>query len=336
MPGMTHWQSPRFFAWFGCAPRRRRRLAPPGATPQCSCWQPALARTPPLPCVPSREPRSATLPRAAAPCACRANTSPPSLVADMLCGALSVIGFSWIASPAATELEAVRRRWGAQQRLVPGPQAQQAGGGLHPGHPPPAPVLPPPLPPLYKCPPADLPPCCPPLLPTSKPQVVMDWLAKLLCLPPRFLAEDGGTGVIQSTASEATLVRAGCSIDIASAPCLPGRGGLLPAQGCSRPLPPAPTPAGRHGSLARQARLPCVPTERGSPRLVACAAGGAAVGQGARAAGAAGRGRRQSLRLLLRPGAQLRWAGHRPAGKGARRQRCCSGIRGGGSRAGRS
>ncbi len=38
---------------------------------------------------------------------CSANVSPPSLAADMLCGAFNVIAFSWIASPAATELEAV-------------------------------------------------------------------------------------------------------------------------------------------------------------------------------------------------------------------------------------
>lgn len=34
----------------------------------------------------------------------------------------------------------------------------------------------------------------------------MDWLAQLLHLPPHFLSSGGGTGVIQSTASEATLV----------------------------------------------------------------------------------------------------------------------------------
>lgn len=34
----------------------------------------------------------------------------------------------------------------------------------------------------------------------------MDWMAHLLHLPPCFLSEGGGTGVIQSTASEATLV----------------------------------------------------------------------------------------------------------------------------------
>lgn len=53
-----------------------------------------------------------------------ANTSTPSLLADLLCGALGVIGFSWIASPAATELEAVSggalgAGWGAP--LLPRP-----------------------------------------------------------------------------------------------------------------------------------------------------------------------------------------------------------------------
>lgn len=60
----------------------------------------------------------------------------------MLSGALGVVGFSWIASPAATELE----------------------------------------------------------------EICMDWLAQLLGLPACFLSSGGGTGVIQSTASEATLV----------------------------------------------------------------------------------------------------------------------------------
>lgn len=40
----------------------------------------------------------------------------------------------------------------------------------------------------------------------SPPQIVLDWLGQLLRLPPTFLSPQGGTGVIQSTASEATLV----------------------------------------------------------------------------------------------------------------------------------
>ncbi|KAM5190241.1 aromatic-L-amino-acid decarboxylase isoform 2-T2 [Callospermophilus lateralis] len=90
MPGVTHWHSPYFFAYFPTA------------------------------------------------------SSYPSLLADMLCGAVGCIGFSWAASPACTELETV----------------------------------------------------------------MMDWLGKMLQLPEEFLAgKDGeGGGVIQGSASEATLV----------------------------------------------------------------------------------------------------------------------------------
>lgn len=72
-----------------------------------------------------------------------AQSSPPALLGDMLSDALAVIGFSWVASPACTELETV----------------------------------------------------------------VMDWLAQLIGLPPSFCssAGKGGGGVIQGTASEATL-----------------------------------------------------------------------------------------------------------------------------------
>ena len=68
----------------------------------------------------------------------------PAILADMLSGALACIGFSWIASPACTELE----------------------------------------------------------------MVMMDWLAKMIQLPEHFLFshEGPGGGVIQGTASEATLV----------------------------------------------------------------------------------------------------------------------------------
>jgi len=51
--GMTHWQSPSFFAYFP------------------------------------------------------ANSSFPALLGEMMSGALNMIGFSWIGSPAATELETV-------------------------------------------------------------------------------------------------------------------------------------------------------------------------------------------------------------------------------------
>ncbi|XP_034939789.1 aromatic-L-amino-acid decarboxylase [Chelonus insularis] len=90
MPGVTHWHSPRFHAYFPTA------------------------------------------------------QSYPAIVADMLSGAIACIGFSWIASPACTELEVI----------------------------------------------------------------MLDWLGKMLDLPKEFLACSGGKGggVIQGTASEATLV----------------------------------------------------------------------------------------------------------------------------------
>uniref|UniRef100_A0A8D2JMW1 Aromatic-L-amino-acid decarboxylase n=1 Tax=Sciurus vulgaris TaxID=55149 RepID=A0A8D2JMW1_SCIVU len=90
MPGVTHWHSPYFFAYFPTA------------------------------------------------------SSYPAMLADMLCGAIGCIGFSWAASPACTELETV----------------------------------------------------------------MMDWLGKMLQLPEAFLAGKAGEGggVIQGSASEATLV----------------------------------------------------------------------------------------------------------------------------------
>ncbi|XP_066596148.1 aromatic-L-amino-acid decarboxylase [Prorops nasuta] len=90
MPGVTHWHSPKFFAYFPTA------------------------------------------------------QSYPAIVADMLSGAIACIGFTWIASPACTELEVI----------------------------------------------------------------MLDWLGKMLDLPKEFLACSGGKGggVIQGTASEATLV----------------------------------------------------------------------------------------------------------------------------------
>ena len=36
--------------------------------------------------------------------------------------------------------------------------------------------------------------------------IVMDWLAKLLHLPPGYLSSNGGGGVIQSSASEAIAI----------------------------------------------------------------------------------------------------------------------------------
>jgi aromatic-L-amino-acid decarboxylase len=87
MPGITHWQSPNFFAYFP------------------------------------------------------ANTSAPSILADLLSSGLGVQGMSWITSPACTELE------------------------TH----------------------------------------VLDWLAGMLALPERFMSHTAGGGVIQDTASSATL-----------------------------------------------------------------------------------------------------------------------------------
>uniref|UniRef100_A0A8C2XGK3 Aromatic-L-amino-acid decarboxylase n=1 Tax=Cyclopterus lumpus TaxID=8103 RepID=A0A8C2XGK3_CYCLU len=90
MPGITHWNSPYFYAYFP------------------------------------------------------ASNSYPAMLADMLCGGLGCIGFTWAASPACTELETV----------------------------------------------------------------MLDWLGKMLKLPDHFIAgtHGRGGGVIQGTASEATLM----------------------------------------------------------------------------------------------------------------------------------
>ncbi|KAG8572372.1 hypothetical protein GDO81_012030 [Engystomops pustulosus] len=90
MPGVTHWHSPYFFAYFPTA------------------------------------------------------SSYPAMLADMLCGAIGCIGFSWASSPACTELETI----------------------------------------------------------------MLDWLGKVIGLPEEFLAgsKGEGGGVIQGTASEATLM----------------------------------------------------------------------------------------------------------------------------------
>ncbi len=87
IPGITHWQSPNFFAFFP------------------------------------------------------ANTSGPSILADLLSSGLGVQGMSWITSPACTELETL----------------------------------------------------------------MLDWLAEMLALPEKFLSHTAGGGVIQDTASSATL-----------------------------------------------------------------------------------------------------------------------------------
>uniref|UniRef100_A0A2K5R4M7 Aromatic-L-amino-acid decarboxylase n=1 Tax=Cebus imitator TaxID=2715852 RepID=A0A2K5R4M7_CEBIM len=65
MPGVTHWHSPYFFAYFPTA------------------------------------------------------SSYPAMLADMLCGAIGCIGFSWAASPACTELETVMMDWLGQMLELP-------------------------------------------------------------------------------------------------------------------------------------------------------------------------------------------------------------------------
>ncbi|KAJ0393137.1 hypothetical protein P43SY_005432 [Pythium insidiosum] len=76
-PGLTHWASPNFFAYF------------------------------------------------------KPHGSEPSALADLLCASLNVVGFSWVAAPAATELEQVTCDWMA--RLMNLPEcflSTSAGGGV--------------------------------------------------------------------------------------------------------------------------------------------------------------------------------------------------------------
>ncbi|KAF6301599.1 dopa decarboxylase [Rhinolophus ferrumequinum] len=76
MPGVTHWHSPYFFAYFPTA------------------------------------------------------SSYPAMLADMLCGAIGCIGFSWAASPACTELETVMMDWlGKMLQLPEAFLAEKAGEG---------------------------------------------------------------------------------------------------------------------------------------------------------------------------------------------------------------
>ncbi|XP_046899413.1 aromatic-L-amino-acid decarboxylase [Hypomesus transpacificus] len=79
MPGVTHWQSPYFYAYFPAA------------------------------------------------------SSYPAMLADMLCGAIGCIGFSWAASPACTELETVMLDWLGKMLKLPGDfiaGTQGQGGGV--------------------------------------------------------------------------------------------------------------------------------------------------------------------------------------------------------------
>ncbi|KAL2894799.1 Tyrosine/DOPA decarboxylase 2 [Bienertia sinuspersici] len=73
MPGLSHWQSPNFFAYFP------------------------------------------------------ANASNSGLLGEILCSGLNVVGFNWIASPAATELEAIVIDW--MGKLLKLPQEFLFDGG---------------------------------------------------------------------------------------------------------------------------------------------------------------------------------------------------------------
>ncbi|KAK1325309.1 Tyrosine/DOPA decarboxylase 1 [Acorus calamus] len=75
LPGLTHWQSPNFFAYF------------------------------------------------------QANASNPGILGEMLCAALNVVGFNWISSPAATELETLVMDWMAKFLHLPREFTFASGGG---------------------------------------------------------------------------------------------------------------------------------------------------------------------------------------------------------------
>lgn len=74
MPGVTHWHSPYFFAYFPTA------------------------------------------------------NSYPAILADMLCGAIGSIGFTWAASPACTELEMVMMDWLGKMLQLPEAFLMEKGG----------------------------------------------------------------------------------------------------------------------------------------------------------------------------------------------------------------
>ncbi|KAM7530443.1 hypothetical protein LguiB_033853 [Lonicera macranthoides] len=73
IPGLTHWQSPNFFAYF------------------------------------------------------QSNASVANFLGEMLCTGFNVVGFNWISSPAATELESIVMDWLA--KLLELPKSYQFGGG---------------------------------------------------------------------------------------------------------------------------------------------------------------------------------------------------------------
>ncbi|XP_073107459.1 tyrosine decarboxylase-like [Elaeis guineensis] len=78
-PGLTHWQSPNFYAYF------------------------------------------------------QANASTAGFLGEMLCSGLNVVGFNWIASPAATELESIVMDWMGKMLKLPSSflfSGGQGGGGV--------------------------------------------------------------------------------------------------------------------------------------------------------------------------------------------------------------
>ncbi|KAL7216119.1 hypothetical protein ACSBR1_028125 [Camellia fascicularis] len=75
LPGLTHWQSPNFFAYF------------------------------------------------------QANKSTAAFLGEMLCTGLNVVGFNWISSPAATELEAIVVDWMGKMLKLPQSFLFSGGGG---------------------------------------------------------------------------------------------------------------------------------------------------------------------------------------------------------------
>ncbi|KAG1347209.1 tyrosine decarboxylase 1-like [Cocos nucifera] len=79
IPGLTHWQSPNFYAYF------------------------------------------------------QANASTAGFLGEMLCSGLNVVGFSWISSPAATELEGIVMDWMGKMLKLPSSflfSGGQGGGGV--------------------------------------------------------------------------------------------------------------------------------------------------------------------------------------------------------------
>ncbi|KAG5232748.1 tyrosine decarboxylase [Salix suchowensis] len=75
IPGLTHWQSPNFFAYF------------------------------------------------------QANASTAGFVGEMLCTGLNVVGFNWISSPAATELESIVMDWIGKMLKLPSTFLFSGNGG---------------------------------------------------------------------------------------------------------------------------------------------------------------------------------------------------------------